>query len=103
MMSKQRRRGSAQLKPIDEIISEVFRSGKFGSSATAAQLWVQWKDIAGEDVAQHCFPEKFSDKKLYIKVDSPIWRQQLDLMKEELQERIESRCQDLDIERIIFR
>ena len=97
------RRSSGELKPIDEVISEVFRRGKFGSSAKAAELWGQWKDIAGEDVAQHCFPEKVSDKKLYIKVDSPIWRQQLDLMKEELQERIENKCHNIDIERIIFR
>jgi predicted nucleic acid-binding Zn ribbon protein len=101
-MSKERR-SSGELKPINEIISDVFQSGKFGNSATVARLWAQWKDIAGEDVALHCFPERVKDKKLYIKVDSPIWRQQLDLMKEELQKRIENTCQNVDIERIIFK
>jgi predicted nucleic acid-binding Zn ribbon protein len=69
----------------------------------AAQLWAQWKELAGEDVALHSFPEKVSGRKLYVKVDSPIWRQQLDLMKEELKEKVDAKFQDFGIEKIIFR
>jgi predicted nucleic acid-binding Zn ribbon protein len=100
---KANRKNSAGLEPIDGIIAKVLATGKLGNFTQLAELWGEWKDIAGEDVAQHCFPEKVAGQKLYIKVDSPIWRQQLDLLKEELKEKIENRFENVSIEKIVLR
>ncbi len=88
---------------IGDVIADVFSRGAFGKSAVIAELYGQWKEITGEDIAQHCFPEKIADRKLYIKVDSPIWRQQLDLIKEELKEKIDAKLQNTKIEKIVLR
>jgi len=96
-------RSTAEPQPIGDVLAGVFSRGKFGKSAVVAELWGHWKEIAGEDVAQHCFPEKVAGRKLYIKADSPIWRQQLDLIKEELQEKIDARLHNIGIEKIILR
>lgn len=88
---------------IGRIIEKVFQVGKFGGCAQVAQLWAQWPEIVGEDVAEHCIPEKISGGRLYIKVDTPVWHQQLDLLKEELKEKIDGRLQNSGIERIVFR
>ena len=103
MKKKRRNRPVSNLEPIEQIIKEVFAEGKFGGSAKASKLWSHWKEIVGEDVAQHCFPEKVSGGKLYIKADSPIWRQQLDLLKEEIREKINERLNDLDINQLVLR
>lgn len=96
-------RSTAEPEPIGDVIADVFACGKFGKSAVVAELWGQWKEITGEDIAQHCFPEKISGRKLYIKVDSPIWRQQLDLIKEELKDRIDRKLHNVKIEKIILK
>lgn len=98
-----RRQSNNRLESIDGIIEHIFSEGKFGGSARIAELWSQWKEIVGEDVAEHCFPEKLNDGKLYIKVDSPIWCQQLDLLKEELIEKLDSKFKNFEIEKLIFR
>ncbi|RJP69591.1 MAG: DUF721 domain-containing protein [Candidatus Abyssobacteria bacterium SURF_17] len=99
--SVQRRPGG--IESIDRIIHKVFSSGKFAERTHVGQLWAQWKDIVGDDVAQHCVPEKLSDGKLYIRVDSPVWHQQLDLLKEDLKEKIEEKLGGPRIDRIVFR
>ena len=103
MKKKRGNRSVSNLEPIEQIIKEVFAQGRFGGSAKASELWSHWKEIVGEDVAQHCFPEKVSGGKLYIKADSPIWRQQLDLLKEEIREKINERLDDLDINQLVMR
>ncbi|UCD58513.1 MAG: DUF721 domain-containing protein [Candidatus Hydrogenedentota bacterium] len=90
-------------EPVSRIIGKVFATGKFGECAQVAQLWGQWTEIVGEDIAAHCVPEKISGGKLYVSVDSPVWCQQLDLLKEELKEKIDRKLQDPGIKKIVFR
>ncbi len=105
MKTQKRRRAhrEAALEPIEDIIKQVFTKGKFGGSAQASKLWSQWKEIVGRDVAEHCFPERIRDGKLYIKADSPIWRQQLDLLKEEITEKINATLGDATVTRLVVR
>ena len=103
MTRPRRRRREGELESIDEIIRKVFVKGKFGGSAQVSKLWSQWKDIVGEDVAMHCVPQKISDGKLYIKADSPIWRQQLDLLKDEIGDKITMHFDNLEVKKIILR
>ena len=103
MIKPKRRRRQGELESIDEIIRKVFARGKFGGSAQVSKLWSQWRDIVGEDVALHCVPQKISDGKLYIKADSPIWRQQLDLLKDDIRDRIKTHSDGLEIKKIILR
>lgn len=91
------------MESIDRIIHTVFSSGKLAERTHVGQLWAQWKEIVGDDIAQHCVPEKLSDGKLYIRVDSPVWHQQLDLLKEELKDKIEGKLGGTQIDRIVFR
>ena len=58
MTKSRRRRPDRKLESVDGIIKEVFTAkGRFGGSAKTAELWSHWKEIVGEDVADHCFPE----------------------------------------------
>jgi predicted nucleic acid-binding Zn ribbon protein len=103
MKRQLRRRSSDGIESIDKIINKIFTKGKFGGRAQVAQLWGQWKDIVGEAVALHSFPEEIKNGKLYIKVDNPIWHQQLDVLKEELKDKIESKIEIPGFEKIVFR
>ena len=97
------RRPSGGIEPINKIMTKVFTTGKFGDRAQVAQLWGQWRDIVGETIASHSFPEEIRNGKLYVKVDNPIWHQQLDLLKEELKQKIENKLEVPGFEKIVFR
>lgn len=103
MTKKKQRRSTGKLEPIETVIKEAFGKGKFGGSTQVAELWSQWKEIVGEDAADHCLPEKIIKGKLYVVADSPIWRQQIDLLKEEIKEKIDERLGDLKIEELVMR
>ena len=93
----------SRVESINKIIERVLANGKLGNSARVAELWGQWSEIVGESIAEHCVPEKIADGKLYVRVDSPVWHQQLDLLKEELKEKINRNRQKSEIEKIVFR
>ncbi len=96
------RRGG--IESIEKVIGRVLGTGKLGRRAHVAELWAQWKEIVGETVAEHCSPEKIENGKLYVKVDSPVWRQQLDLLKEEIKKKIDQSMQgEEEIVKIVFR
>ena len=103
MSKKTRRYSDTGLEPIDKVIGEVFRQGKFGRSAEVAKLWSIWEEVVGEDIAQHCVPQKICDGKLYIGVDSPIWCQQLDLLRDEIRKKVSEIFKEADIRNIVFR
>lgn len=44
-------------------------------------LWKVWDKLAGDAVARHCQPDRLKDGILFLKVDSPVWMQQLQFMK----------------------
>lgn len=98
-----RRRSDGEPEPISRIINDVLATGKLGDSGQVAELWGEWKKIVGDEIAEHCFPEKINGDRLYINVDSPVWCQQLDLLKEELKEKIAEKLGNCEINKIVFR
>lgn len=43
-------------------------------------LFGRWRAIVGEEIAQHCSPERFSDGQLFVAADSTAWATQLRLL-----------------------
>ena len=103
MIKRKRAYCAGDLEHIDDIIKKVFRKGRFGGSAQISKFRAQWEDIVGVDAALHSFPQKISDGKLYVKVDSPVWRQQLDMIKDEIGEKIIERFASEKISKVIMR
>jgi len=91
------------MEPIQRVIERILAEGKLGNSAQVAELWGQWNEIVGECIAEHCIPEKITGAKLYIRVDSAVWCQQLDMLKEELMEKINRRQSATNIQKIVLR
>lgn len=51
-------------------------------------LWKVWDKLAGEAVSRHCQPERLKDGILFLKVDSPVWMQQLQFLKSLIIEKV---------------
>ena len=67
------------------------------------QALVAWNEIVGRKISIHTTPEKVSYGKLYIKVDSPVWRSELSFRKEEILDSINRELKDAKIKEIILR
>lgn len=103
MKKSTRSRHPGELESIDVVLERVFSNGKFGSSSQVAQLQTRWHEIVGADAALHCAPVKISGKRLYVKVDNPVWHQQIDLLKEDMLRKMNSQFQHIGISKIICR
>jgi len=67
------------------------------------EVFFIWQDIVGEVIAKHATPEKVAYNKLFVKVDSPVWRNELNFRKEEILKRINSQLKNAQIKEIILR
>ncbi|HNZ36062.1 MAG TPA: DUF721 domain-containing protein [Candidatus Marinimicrobia bacterium] len=67
------------------------------------EVFFIWQDIVGEVIAKHAIPEKVAYNKLFVKVDSPVWRNELNFRKEEILKRINSQIKNAQIKEIILR
>ncbi len=103
MRKKVCRKSDGELERIDRIIERVLATGKVGGSAQLAEIWTHWREIVGDDIAEHCTPQKLNGGKLYLKVDNPVWVQQLDLMKEEVRCKINEKIASEKVDRLLFR
>lgn len=66
-------------------------------------LWKVWDKLAGEAVAKHCQPERIKDGVLFLKVDSPVWMQQLQFMKTLILEKVNGFMKDKPVKDVKFR
>lgn len=68
------------------------------SSLLAQRGWVQevsvggvigrWREVVGDEIADHCTPETFEDKALVVRADSTAWATQLRLLAPQLLSRL---------------
>ena len=50
-----------------------------------------WPEIVGDIIAERALAEHYSDGVLYIAVEKDIWRQELQMQREEILKKIHSR------------
>lgn len=86
-------------KALDKMIKKL----GVEKAVQQGQALVVWNEIVGRKISIHATPEKVSYGKLYIKVDSPVWRSELSFRKEEILDRINRELKDAKIKEIILR
>lgn len=65
-------------------------------------LWKVWDKLAGEAVSRHCQPDRLKDGILFLKVDSPVWMQQLQFMKSLILEKVNEYMKDNAVKDVRF-
>jgi predicted nucleic acid-binding Zn ribbon protein len=62
-----------------------------------------WEKVVGDSIAKHAKAEKISFGKLYVKVDSPVWRNELIFQKHEILNKINKELKNANINDIVLR
>jgi hypothetical protein len=67
---------------IDKVIKSVFESLGYGKKLKEMELIDAWKDIIGVSVANRTEKIFLNNGKLYVKVNSPVVKNELLMLKE---------------------
>jgi predicted nucleic acid-binding Zn ribbon protein len=47
----------------------------------------EWNKVVGKEIANHTKADKIKDRILYVLVDDPLWKQELEMRKEKIMEK----------------
>jgi predicted nucleic acid-binding Zn ribbon protein len=83
---------------VDGLTSDLGWSGSLAKS----DLMLAWREIAGEETAEHSHPTEITDAVLSIQCDSTAWATQLRLMRTMIMTRIAVEYPDAGIQSIRF-
>jgi predicted nucleic acid-binding Zn ribbon protein len=87
---------------ISGVLSDLIADREWDSGLAEGNLFVHWKKIVGEEIAQHATPVSILDGTLTIQSSSTAWATQLQLMSNDLLTMIQKDATGVLIERIVF-
>jgi predicted nucleic acid-binding Zn ribbon protein len=69
---------------IESILSEVIENRNWGKGVAEGNLFSNWNEIVGDEIAQHTTPISLVDGRLTIQSSSSAWATQMRLMQDDL-------------------
>ena len=89
-------------EPIGKILADVLRDLGLSKRLAEQRAVVEWSDIVGRRVAEHARALRVDNGRLFVEVDSPVWSQELTLMKRKILRQINDRIGRKAIDNIHF-
>lgn len=86
-------RGGPGLHPRDpqtvsSTMASLFRDRGWVQEVSVGGVVGRWRDVVGDQIADHCTPETFTEGVLVVRTDSSAWAQQLKLLAPQLVRRL---------------
>jgi predicted nucleic acid-binding Zn ribbon protein len=73
---------------INNILNELIESRDWRKGIAEGNLFTDWREIVGEEIADHSTPITLYEGKLTVQTSSTAWSTQLRLMNDELLRKI---------------
>ncbi|MDD5065412.1 MAG: DUF721 domain-containing protein [bacterium] len=77
-----------KFEKIGDLLSELVQKKGWNKFLALEQLKKKWPEIVGQNIGNHTTPLSITHKKLFIQVDSSIWANQLNFLKDKIMETI---------------
>ena len=87
---------------ISGVLSNLIADRDWDSGLAEGNLFVHWKKIVGDEIAQHATPISILDGTLTIQSSSTAWATQLQLMSNDLLMMIQKDAAGVLVENIVF-
>ena len=88
---------------IGSIIDDVIKSYRRESDAELIQVWNVWDGVVGEVLAQNARPAAFKGRVLLVHVSSSTWIHQLQFLKKEMIDKLNTALGKVLIEELKFK
>ena len=96
------RRKSAP-RPLSSIISDVISSSGIEGKLQQGTVVATWQDIIGEKIGEQVEKTWVKDGKLFVRIKSPVWRQELHLNRTSWCRRLNDELGLDAVKEIVFR
>ncbi len=90
------------VEPIGKILRAVIDDLGVGGKLAEQRAVIEWPDIVGPKVASHCRALRIEQGRLLVEVQSPVWAQELSLMRRTIQQKINRRLGSRTVESLHF-
>ena len=91
-----------RVEPIARVLQEVIRDLGIAKKLSRQRAVVDWPGVVGQKVAGHSRAVRVDGGRLFVEVDSPVWAQELTLMKRKIVRELNARIGDQVIENVHF-
>jgi predicted nucleic acid-binding Zn ribbon protein len=82
--------GRYAAKKIDRILSSLIGQKRWQRGLTEAEITRNWSDLVGAKIAEHSTPSELKRGRLVVACDHDVWRTELQFLKPELLQKLES-------------
>lgn len=89
--------------PLGNILKQALKASNIDVDLELYRLWELWGDAVGPEIAQNARPEAIKGKLLLVNVSSAPWMQQLQYLKSELTEKLNTAFGKQVVEDIRFK
>lgn len=82
-------RDNSEPKTVGELINELVRIRDWQGGLSEGEIFLKWREIVGDEIAERCEPVEIKEQKLFIQCSSTAWATQLNLVKTSVLESIQ--------------
>jgi predicted nucleic acid-binding Zn ribbon protein len=87
--STSRQRDPGDPEPLGDTLNRLLAERGWDVSAAVAGVTQRWPEVAGEELAAHCRPDKFDDGVLTLVAEATAWATQIRLLVPQLHRRLD--------------
>lgn len=80
--------GGREPRPMSEGVEDLLRRMGWTEHVEVAAVTARWREVIGEQIADHCEPENFDEGVLVLRASSTAWATQLTLMAGQIRHRL---------------
>lgn len=102
-MSRSKRAPMRKAISIGSLLQQVIDDQGMNDRLSRYQAWLVWDQIVGEQIARRARPLRFREGVLEVRVDNPVWMQQLQMLKPKILQKLNDRLPNAHIEDIYLR
>lgn len=102
-MSRHERPKLRKAEAVAELLKKLLGDKGLDERLPRYQAWLAWDEIVGAQIAKRARPLRIREKILEVRVDHPVWMQQLQMLKPQILKKLHEQLPDCDIEDIYLR
>jgi predicted nucleic acid-binding Zn ribbon protein len=72
--------GARDPQLLSDVLGRLLREKGWTADVSVGGVIGRWREVVGDQVADHCAPETFEDKVLVVRADSTAWATQVRLL-----------------------
>ena len=76
------------MKKLGIVIDHLIKSEGIEQPILQNKALINWEEIVGKQIAKHSTPEEVKHGVMVVRVETPVWRNELTLRKNEILEKL---------------